>query len=38
MHSAELLRQVAVEFETGHWSRLATSAVTATAAFIGFLP
>ncbi|MEV0085938.1 DUF1772 domain-containing protein [Saccharopolyspora sp. NPDC050642] len=37
VHSAEFLRQVAVEFETGHWFRLAASAVTATTAFIGFL-
>ncbi|MGW5645434.1 hypothetical protein ACWEV3_20805 [Saccharopolyspora sp. NPDC003752] len=35
VHSAEFLRQVAVE--TGHWFRLAASAVTATTAFIGFL-
>jgi hypothetical protein len=37
VHSAEFLRQTAVEFETGHWFRLAFSAVTATSAFIGFL-
>jgi hypothetical protein len=37
VHSAEFLRQTAVEFETGHWFRLAFSAVTATLAFIGFL-
>ncbi|ONF70426.1 anthrone oxygenase family protein [Amycolatopsis keratiniphila] len=36
-HSVEFLRQTAVEFETGHWFRLAFSAVTATLAFIGFL-
>ncbi|WP_340682588.1 anthrone oxygenase family protein [Amycolatopsis coloradensis] len=37
VHSVEFLRQTAVEFETGHWFRLTFSAVTATAAFIGFL-
>lgn len=37
VHSADFLRQTAVEFETGHWFRLAFSAVTATLAFIGFL-
>jgi hypothetical protein len=37
VHSAEFLRQTAVEFETGHWFRLAFSAVTAALAFIGFL-
>lgn len=37
VHSVEFLRQTAVEFETGHWFRLAFSAVTATLAFIGFL-
>ncbi len=33
VHSAEVLRQVAVEFETGHWVRLAVSGVTAALAF-----
>jgi hypothetical protein len=37
VHSVEFLRQTAVEFETGHWFRLAFSGVTATLAFIGFL-
>lgn len=37
VHPAEFLRQTAVEFETGHWLRLAMSAVTATLAFVGFL-
>ncbi|MEO3795050.1 hypothetical protein ABGB14_32975 [Nonomuraea sp. B10E15] len=35
VHSAEVLRQTALEFETGHWGRLAMSAVTATLAFTG---
>ncbi|WP_216211255.1 anthrone oxygenase family protein [Amycolatopsis aidingensis] len=37
VHSAEVLRQAAFEFETGHWVRLAMSAVTATLAFAAFL-
>lgn len=36
-HSVEVLRQTAVEFQIGHWVRLAMSAVTATLAFLGFL-
>ncbi|WP_340687884.1 anthrone oxygenase family protein [Amycolatopsis coloradensis] len=36
-HSVEFLRRTALEFEVGHWFRLAFSAVTATLAFIGFL-
>ncbi|MBB3663055.1 hypothetical protein FB384_001959 [Prauserella sediminis] len=35
MHTAELLRSTAVEFEVGHWFRLGMSAVTATLAFVG---
>ncbi|MEU6719582.1 hypothetical protein ABZ897_49680 [Nonomuraea sp. NPDC046802] len=35
VHSAQVLRQTAWEFETGHWVRLAMSGVTATLAFIG---
>ncbi|MEU8247856.1 hypothetical protein [Nonomuraea sp. NPDC048916] len=35
VHSVEVLRQTAWEFETGHWGRLAMSAVTATLAFTG---
>ncbi|TCP48503.1 uncharacterized protein DUF1772 [Tamaricihabitans halophyticus] len=37
VHTAEVLRQTAVEFETGHWLRLGMSALTATLAFVGFL-
>ncbi|MBF6209505.1 DUF1772 domain-containing protein [Nocardia puris] len=37
VHSTETLRRTATEFETGHWGRLAMSAVTATLAFLGFL-
>jgi len=37
VHSAEFLRQTAVEFETGHWLRLAMSGVTAALAFTGLL-
>lgn len=35
VHSAATLAQAAVEFETGHWGRLAGSAVTAALAFAG---
>ncbi|MER6827544.1 hypothetical protein ABT352_16305 [Streptosporangium sp. NPDC000563] len=35
VHSVEVLRQTAFEFETGHWGRLGMSAVTATLAFAG---
>lgn len=34
VHSAAVLAQTAVEFETGHWGRLAGSAVTAAFAFV----
>ncbi|MGH3587189.1 MAG: anthrone oxygenase family protein [Pseudonocardia sp.] len=37
VHSAEFLRRTAVEFETGHWVRLAMSGVTAAFAFTGLL-
>ncbi|MFD0802556.1 anthrone oxygenase family protein, partial [Streptomonospora algeriensis] len=37
VHSTEFLRRTAVEFETGHWGRLAMSGVTATLAFTGLL-
>lgn len=33
VHSAEVLRRTAVEFETGHWVRLAVSGLTAVLAF-----
>ncbi|GAA1194821.1 DUF1772 domain-containing protein [Prauserella alba] len=35
VHTAELLRLTAAEFEVGHWFRLGMSAVTATLAFVG---
>ena len=34
VHSTEVLQQAAVEFETGHWVRLAISGVTAVLAFV----
>ncbi|MBF0659939.1 DUF1772 domain-containing protein [Rhodococcus sp. (in: high G+C Gram-positive bacteria)] len=34
VHSVEVLRQTAVEFETGHWVRLTMSGVTAVLAFV----
>jgi hypothetical protein len=37
VHSAEVLRQTAREFQTLHWSRLAFNAASAAFAFIGFL-
>lgn len=37
LHSAATLKQVAWEFQTGHWFRLALSACSATLAFIGLL-
>lgn len=37
VHSVEVLRQAAFEFQTGHWVRLAMSAVTASLAFAGLL-
>ncbi|MBF6177325.1 anthrone oxygenase family protein [Nocardia otitidiscaviarum] len=37
VHSTEVLRRTATEFENGHWVRLAMSGVTAVLAFIGFL-
>jgi hypothetical protein len=37
VHSVEVLRQAALEFETGHWLRLAMSGVTAALAAVGFL-
>jgi hypothetical protein len=37
VHSAEVLRQTAREFETLHWSRLAFNAASAAFAFIGFV-
>ena len=36
-HSVEVLRQTALEFQIGHWVRLAMSAGTASLAFLGFL-
>lgn len=37
VHSADVLRRTATEFEIGHWGRLTMSAVTAVLAFIAFL-
>lgn len=37
VHSAEVLRQTAWEFETGHWVRLAMSLLTAVLAFAAFV-
>jgi uncharacterized membrane protein len=37
VHSAAELRQIATEFQLGHWFRVALSAVAATLSFIGFL-
>jgi hypothetical protein len=37
LHSAATLKQVAWEFQTGHWFRLALSMCSATLAFIGLL-
>jgi hypothetical protein len=37
VHSVEFLRQTAMEFESGHWVRLAMSGVTAALAFTGLL-
>lgn len=37
VHSAAYLQQVAQEFRTGHWLRLATSAAASAAAFVGFM-
>jgi uncharacterized membrane protein len=37
LHSAATLKQVAWEFQTGHWFRLALSTCSATLAFIGLL-
>lgn len=37
VHSVEVLRRTAFEFETGHWFRLGFSAVTATLAFVALL-
>ncbi|MEE2031374.1 DUF1772 domain-containing protein [Rhodococcus chondri] len=34
VHSVEVLRQTAAEFETGHWVRMAVSGVTAVLAFV----
>jgi uncharacterized membrane protein len=37
VHSVEVLRQTAREFQTLHWSRLAFNAAGAAFAFVGFL-
>jgi hypothetical protein len=37
VHSAEVLRQTAREFQTLHWSRLAFNAASAAFAFMGFM-
>ncbi len=37
VHSTEVLRRTATEFENGHWVRLTMSGVTAVLAFIGYL-
>jgi hypothetical protein len=37
VHSAEVLRQTAREFQTLHWSRLAFNAASAAFAFVGFV-
>jgi signal transduction histidine kinase len=37
VHSAEVLRQTAREFQTLHWSRLAFNAASAAFAFAGFV-
>ena len=37
VHSADVLRQTAREFQTVHWSRLAFNAASAAFAFVGFV-
>ena len=37
MHSAEVLRQTAAEFQRMHWSRLVFNAIGSAAVFTGFL-
>ena len=37
VHSAEVLRQTAAEFQALHWSRLAFNAVSAASIFAGFM-
>lgn len=37
VHSVEVLRQTALEFQAWHWSRLAFNAASAVFIFIGFL-
>ena len=37
VHSAAFLQQTALEFQIGHWFRLALSAAAAVMAFVGFL-
>lgn len=37
VHSAAYLKQVAVEFQNGHWVRVVTGALTAVSAFIAML-
>ena len=36
-HSAAVLRQTALEFQTWHWSRLAFNALSAVFVFVGFM-
>ncbi len=37
LHSVEMLRQTALEFQLWHWSRVALSAASAAVVFVGFL-
>jgi hypothetical protein len=37
VHSAEYLRQVAQEFQTLHWARVAFNAAASVSTFVGFL-
>lgn len=37
VHSAEILKQTAWEFQVGHWIRLGTSVATSILAFIGMM-
>ena len=37
VHSAEFLRQVAREFQTLHWARLAFNVVASASIFVGFM-
>ena len=37
VHSAEFLRQVAQEFQTLHWERVAFNVAASVSIFVGFL-